>query len=87
MYNCSTLDSIENRVFKLIVRSYVNGRLTDTRELTAQQAAAETAGIFTRRFLGEKIAVRKRYDYALGAWLVESVNYGNGWIQRYEYVY
>ena len=87
MYNCSTLDKIESRLVKLIIRSYVDGKPTEIRELTAQEAAREVAGVFTRRFLGEKIVVRKHYDYALGAWLVSSVNYGNGWIQRYEYVY
>lgn len=87
MYNCSTLDAIERRVRCLKIRSFTDGKLTDERELNAQDAAREVAGIFTRKFLGEKIVVRKRYDYALGAWLVESVNYGNGWIQRYEYVY
>ena len=88
MYNCTTLDAIERRVIKMLVRSYVDGKLTDApRELDSHEAAREVAGIFTRKFLGEKIIVRKRYDYGLGAWLVESVNYGNGWIQRYEYVY
>lgn len=87
MYNCATLDNIERRLIKLIVRSYVDGKPTEIRELTAQEAAREVAGVFTRRFLGEKIIVRKRYDYGLGACIVESVNYGNGWIQRYEYVY
>lgn len=87
MYNCSTLDAIERRVRCLKIRSFVDGKLESERTLNAQEAAREVAGIFTRKFLGAKITVRKRYDYGLGAWIIESVNYGNGYIQRYEYIY
>lgn len=87
MYNCSTLDAIVANIDKLVVRAFLDGKLEKVYELNPKDAADKCAGIFTRKFFGERLIVRKRYDYCLGSWLIEFVGYGNGYIERFEFIY
>lgn len=87
MYNCATLDNIVAKTEKLVVRAFRDGKLEEVYEINPVAAADKCAGIFARKFLGEKLIVRKRYDHCLGSWLIESVSYGNGYIERFEFIY
>lgn len=80
-YNSSVLDRIAERVETVTVS--VNQQV---REYTGEQAAQKIAGIIARKYFnGEKISLTVNYDYTLGCKRIDMVNYGNGYVERFEY--
>ena len=82
-FNSSSLDNIVNRVAEVVVFS------TDGYEkhMTPEDAAKELGGVVFRKYIeGQKIRCRWRYDYHIGAHLLEYVNYGNGYKERWDFI-
>ena len=85
-YNCSSLDHIIERSGGAVVHMFIDGENTSTTRLDADEATRRMAGLMFRKYVeGERIRVRFRYDYSIGARLLEYVNYGNGCIERWSW--
>lgn len=82
-FNSSSLDNIVERVEEVIVTTSDGYE----KHLTPLEAAQEIAGTAFRKYVeGQKIRTRWRYDYGIGAQLLEYANYGNGYSERWSYV-
>lgn len=82
MFNSSSLDNIVTRVKKVIVTT--GG---ESYELEPEEAAQKIAGIVFRKYVeGQRIRASFEYDYGIGAQLLVSASYGNGFSEKFEYV-
>ena len=83
-YNCTSLDHVVERCGGADIRCIFDDGTDYMVNLTPAEAAERMSGIVFRKYVGgERIRVRFRYDYTIGARLLEYVNYGNGFIERW----
>lgn len=82
VFNSSSLDNIVSRVSKVIVTTDGEGY-----ELEPEEAAQKIAGIVFRKYVeGQRIRTKWHFDYHVGAQLLDSADYGNGFVEKFYYV-
>ena len=82
MFECTTLDLIASHCKKMVITDNSG----EQREVSGKQAACIIAGVAYRKYVnGESIRVKFAMDYQIGCRILRRANYGNGYIEIYEY--
>lgn len=86
-YNCGALDNIANLRGGLFIET-IDGADGDAmaQGLTPEQYAAKVAGLVFRAFVNETVEIEGEYSYKIGAYMIDSADYGNGCASCFRYV-